>query len=1450
MPSPKIPRDGAALSPAEARRDLERRIREVAATIRRRAWMRRWAGFGAFTLAAVSVFTFLLVRADSIGVERNAAILCFAVVELAYFLVRVLLPMRERPSPRQVALYIDERHPELENRILSAVEFGGGPREGESAVMIERCIAETGAFAAKISWRELVDPAFVLRSLLVAVFFLMLSGGVVLSRLDAWTPRFSLAGASSSPAAARSLDFTVEPGNARVRVGDSQTILAKSDARGRVAGIVWRAEGAEWTTEPMDQGSDASVHHYRFASVLRDIEYRVTMGSESSPVYKLTAWTPPEVASIDLTYRYPDYLEWAPHETPNGGAISAVEGTRVELSVETNKAVKSAVLALESGERVPLVRRTDALWEGELLVESDDAYRVELVDLDGAASEFDPRYAISARPDKPPEVKIEFPRGDGEVTALEEVPFAFRVNDDFGIADYGLQYEIVGRETKRLALADAAAIAPVEGEPVRSAEGGHTFLMENMDLRAGDLVTWSVWAKDRKPDRPADDEFGDLFFLEVRPFRQTYEEAVSNQGGQQGMQGGQEEAQQKEIVVATWNLKRDAPRLTPEEFEGDRAVVLDAQTELLTKTEAAAAQVEGDDAEMRELAKEMALAIESLKAASLPDPAASLSSAIGHMQNAYRLILRTKPRHTQIQQQMQGGGGGGGGSRPELDGLELDRNKNFYEDEKRTGEDRAATEEALSRLKELAQRQQAINEEIARLVSEIQAAKTEEERREIERRLEKLRAEEKQAIDRLDEVRGELQKSGMDPERRQETMQGLDEVRRDMNRSLERLRSDRLQEARASGRRAETSLQDLGERLESLSRAAAHERMNALRESLDELRAKQDEIAKAAEEAKAAKESGKPEPGTLERLQAEALEKKKEVAEGFAETMNEAADLAEKSAQSQELMSRKLGDWLRETSRDGIAETIEEGKPLLEYGVWESAAEREREAKEKLDAAARRLEEVAAASVEDDVEALGKALERLDSLLAGAEAESAGEARDGEGERPGAKGEDGERLASGAEPGAEPGAESGAEPGDVRPEDRRLSDALNAEAERAMRDGRLDEARERLERALAADPTNAQARRNMAAAAEAAGDRRGALEEMAEHLGADPSDPRVREELAQAMEEATRRATEAGRRAFERREAAERGEQAGGEPGEREPGESSEPGGPGDEASREPGEPGEAGAPGEENREGDQSGEGEGGESREPSEGREGRGESPSPGNEPGESGREGEREGRGDRPGGRQGRGERPGEPGAPPPDGSPEGSEPGGSLDGRATADSSDPNPDASSSGGRGGAARNPATRLDGGDSGDPNARFSEAGPGRWEDANLPPPEAMEDFIREDYSRWVERLREAEALLPKDSPHRRDIERVRNRIEKMRQEYKRHSLEPKYDLLLGEVVSPMAETAGRIENELLKALKEKEFVLTDEGEAPSQYRRRVADYFESLASIESGGPAGAASR
>ena len=944
---------------------LDYAIGEIAAQYHRRVRLRGLLWFGAAFLALLVGLGASVRLLWETPVPLVAPLVAFfALLSLAghRWLYRV---RRHAVSRQEIARFIDAHHPELEDLVLSSVAFGETDAPQASAWMVAQVLSRAREVSAGVRLPALFDTGDLgrLRRASMLVLGAGAVGLAVLLLTADWTWIGHRLFFAPAPGA---LPFEVAPGHIRVRVGASQRVWVTTDRASAQKAIRWRTGQGQWQTGVLEPGQADGVYAFSLHNLAMDTEYQVQVGALRSEVYRIAVWTPPDVVSIGVTYRYPAYLDMPERHVPHGGDIAAPEGTGVVLDVAVNKALARAELVLDSGIIAVLERADALLWRGRLTVVKNDRYRVALQDVEGEGNAYAQPYQIAAQQDRPPEVRIRFPRGDDEATALEEVAFGYQIKDDFGLVDYGFQYAISGRDPVRISL---------KKEPGRAekAEGQYALALSDLKVAAGDFLTWTFWASDGKPGRAEVEGLGDPYFLEVRPFARYYRQAVSNEGGQMGGQGGNA-ADQKQIMIAIWNLRKAAPGLSPWEFERQVQVISEAQREV-------GAQAGEDSGDVR---RAIASVLEALAQAGMPEPDAALARAMGHAQQVHRLLLQRAPNEAQVAQSRgaRGGGGGGKARQRELDGLEISRRRDFREEATTLQTQLEETAQARTHLDDLARRQAAINEDMAKLISEMETM-TPAEREEAKRQLAQLQEEQRRTMADLDVASGQIASGNMAPEQARQARQQLDAARQQMDRSARNLAGEQVQQARAAGNRALDALRDAQDQLTHLSRDAAAQRMRGLQAAMDSLRAQQARIEADIEAQQAARRSRSLDGA--DRGGRELAEDQQALSESFRQFMDDAGDLAEKAGQSQGLMAQKLGDWLRETSREGVYEAMQAGQGLVRRGQWERAAEHAQGVGARLDSAAARLVGVADHLVRDDLEAMGQALQRVERVLADGE---------------------------------------------------------------------------------------------------------------------------------------------------------------------------------------------------------------------------------------------------------------------------------------------------------------------------------------------------------------------------------------------------------------------------------------------------------------------------------
>jgi hypothetical protein len=105
------------------------------------------------------------------------------------------------------------------------------------------------------------------------------------------------------------------------------------------------------------------------------------------------------------------------------------------------------------------------------------------------------------------------------------------------------------------------------------------------------------------------------------------------------------------------------------------------------------------------------------------------------------------------------------------------------------------------------------------------------------------------------------------------------------------------------------------------------------------------------------------------------------------------------------------------------------------------------------------------------------------------------------------------------------------------------------------------------------------------------------------------------------------------------------------------------------------------------------------------------------------------------------------------------------------------------------------------------------------------------------EGFREWSDRMRDVEELL--ENPDlRAEAARIRDRVRGAREEFKRHSKEPNWDLMERLVAEPIDELRNRVAEEVRRRESPDALVPIDRDPVPPQFAEGVRRYYERLGS------------
>ncbi len=684
-------------------RGLEARLRWM--TVSKGAAVAAGVALGA-TIALVLITNALAFSSASLAVARVVLFLALA-VSLGFALVIPLMRLNVRRTARRA----ESTFPEFQERLLTLVE-----RADTHDPMLELLADETASVAAQTE-PERVAPrrsvfAFATSAgaACAALLWLILAGpgflGYGASLLWAGLPKGT---------AAAFYDIQVQPGNKLVRRKADQVVTAQlvGFQAPQVKLLARYKSASKWEEAPMVPRTNATAYEFLFASLPEPVEYYVEASGVRSKTYRIDVVDLPSIKKVKVTYHFPSWLGLKDAVEDPGGDLRAVAGTVAELTVETDRPLKSGRLDMDDGSHISLDTVSGNTLTAKVPIQKDGVYHFAATE-QGDSVRLSEDYFIEARVDNAPTVRITRPGADAKVSPIEEVIIAVEAEDDYALDGLDLHYSVNGSPEKTVSL--------LANKGVKTGSGKTMLSLEDYKMQPGDVVSVYATAKDARNTSQTD-----MLFVETQPYERNYTQSqqMGGGGGGGGGMGDQTEIsqRQKEIIAATWNEIRGGVKNKAK--AGDNATFLsEVQDKLKEQAQTLAQrsksrQLAGANQEfssftkdLEEAAKEMGPAAEKLKAQKWREALEPEERALQH-------LLRAEATFRDIQVAFGnrgGGGGGGGGAGRDLANmfdLELDTEKNQYETGQQAGgssseQRQKEIDEALQKLEELARRQQAL----------------------------------------------------------------------------------------------------------------------------------------------------------------------------------------------------------------------------------------------------------------------------------------------------------------------------------------------------------------------------------------------------------------------------------------------------------------------------------------------------------------------------------------------------------------------------------------------------------------------------------------------------------------------------------------------------------------------------------------------------------------------
>ncbi len=429
-------------------RRLQRQLDEVAVRYRR---MRAatWLAIVWIVLATVAATLVSLNR--SVGFYVRGEAVAFVVIGSLVTFAVWFLAWRTGRDPHWLARRIENKYPQLQARLLTAVEQHPELPDGRFGFLQTQVIQEAVFHGYRHDWRRALPARTYLASLLAS----LLAAGIVVAATvglfrDLEPRDFSLTPLlgwtrQEAPPTPTTL-VSVDPGDVSIERGTSLLVLAQFAGQLPADCTLETSDLAEPGGRPilMSQSLQDPVFAGRIPVVDQDFRYRVRYASESSPNYQVTVFEFPALVSADAVLDFPAYTSLDTRTVQDVRHITAVEGTTLTLLCHLNKPVVRAQLRdadapamdLETDPADPTTHTiTFPLTKSRRLF-------LHLEDDAGRANKLPPEFVVTVTPNRRAEIALAFPAHDVEVSPIEELQLAAKVWDDYGLSRVGITYQL------------------------------------------------------------------------------------------------------------------------------------------------------------------------------------------------------------------------------------------------------------------------------------------------------------------------------------------------------------------------------------------------------------------------------------------------------------------------------------------------------------------------------------------------------------------------------------------------------------------------------------------------------------------------------------------------------------------------------------------------------------------------------------------------------------------------------------------------------------------------------------------------------------------------------------------------------------------------------------------------------------------------------------------------
>jgi len=419
-------------------------------------------------LAAYVVLTFLLDWSLILPAGVRLFLLVAGVAGFGFLAFkRIFYPLGVRISDDDLALFVERHFPELNDRLISAIQLTREPVDStgtsQSPELVAALVADAEQATSQIDFRRVIIGKHVGKIAGWALAALLVLVGAAVAKPDyaAIYANRVVGGSTRWPQRTHLKILDFKDNHKVIARADDLTVAVEYEGRRPSKPMLeYRFRTGEKGREYMSPLA-GNRFQFTFTRVTGPFEFFIEGGDDVTATHTVDTVTPPSLDAVKVYLEYPTYMRMAntpPDRPETSGNVSAPFGTKVRFEALTNEDLKSAQLALGfKGKETVAELAVGKNAEGKprsiagtfTVNEASSEYALSLTAENGLNNRDPIRYSIRGIEDRPPDIVVKDPLGDEFVTDLCERPIEIEVKDDHGIARIVLEHRILSQQPNK-----------------------------------------------------------------------------------------------------------------------------------------------------------------------------------------------------------------------------------------------------------------------------------------------------------------------------------------------------------------------------------------------------------------------------------------------------------------------------------------------------------------------------------------------------------------------------------------------------------------------------------------------------------------------------------------------------------------------------------------------------------------------------------------------------------------------------------------------------------------------------------------------------------------------------------------------------------------------------------------------------------------------------------------